>query len=177
MQNNFQLLKGPFHSFQATFWSGNFCANMAECLETLKNLINRALKLTKDDWNDVILDMIMLMRLGTYTKDSIKRSLMLPQEIIQLQVRLSKILVLLWLFPIPVFSGGRSRWSFYYSHLYAHVFSCFIAPWRYWRTRPFHLELNSKRLEVDTEIHKQTIISYINNAHPGLLLLLIPQRN
>jgi len=39
MQKHFTLLKGPFHSFHATFCSGNFTANVAECLKTLKKLI------------------------------------------------------------------------------------------------------------------------------------------
>jgi len=90
----------------------------------------------------------------TYTESSTKRSLMLGQEIIQMEVLLSKILQLeLW--PITVISGGRTRQSFNYSYQYASVFSCFISPGRLSSTRPFHLELNSKRLEVDPEIHKR----------------------
>jgi len=98
----------------------------------------------------------------TYTEGSIKDSLMLRQETIQLQVRLSKIFEL-WLFPIPVISGGERRHTFNYSHQYARVFSYFITLGRLWRTRPFHLEL-IRRLQADTEIYKQTIISLITIA-------------
>jgi len=148
VQEHFTLLQGPFHSFHATFCPRNFTANVAEGLQTIQDNIN----LIPGKWNDVIIDIIIIWM--TYTKDSVKWRLMLRQEIIQLQVRLPEILLQLWLFPIPVISGGGRRQSFNYSHQYARVFSYFVAPGRLRRTRSFHLELNRSSQQVDLKYTK-----------------------